>query len=66
MNIYDALSKDHRHFESLLDRLVFASKAGNEQWKPILDELRREVIAHAHAEEAVFYNALRRPTLPKA
>lgn len=59
MNIYEALSKDHRDFESLLDRLVFASKAGNDQWKPILDELRRGVIAHAHAEEAVFYNALR-------
>ncbi|MET0341518.1 MAG: hemerythrin domain-containing protein [Polyangiales bacterium] len=59
MNIYDALSKDHREFESLLDKLVFASKAGNDQWKPILDQLRRGVIAHAHAEEAVFYNALR-------
>ncbi len=59
MNIYDALSKDHRHFESLLDRLVAASRADNDAWKPILDELRRGVIAHAHAEEAVFYNVLR-------
>jgi iron-sulfur cluster repair protein YtfE (RIC family) len=59
MNIYDALSKDHRLFEALLDRLVAASKAGNEQWKSTLDELRRELIPHAHAEEAVFYNALR-------
>jgi hemerythrin superfamily protein len=59
MDIYEALAKDHRHFESLLDRLVTASKAGNEQWKTVLDELRRGVIAHAHAEEAVFYNALR-------
>jgi hemerythrin superfamily protein len=59
MNIYEALSKDHRVFESLLDRLVAASKADDDQWKPILDELRRGVIAHAHAEEAVFYNALR-------
>lgn len=59
MDIYEALSKDHRHFESLLDRLVTASKAGDEQWKTILDQLRKDVIAHAHAEEAVFYNALR-------
>jgi hemerythrin superfamily protein len=59
MNIYDALSKDHRLFESQLDRLVAASKADNDQWKSTLDELRRGVIAHAHAEEAVFYNALR-------
>jgi hemerythrin superfamily protein len=59
MNIYDALSKDHRAFEALLDRLVGASKADNDAWKGILDELRRGVIAHSHAEEAVFYNALR-------
>jgi hemerythrin superfamily protein len=59
MNIYDALAKDHRLFESLLDRLLAQSKSGDEQWKSTLDELRRGLIAHAHAEEAVFYNALR-------
>jgi hemerythrin superfamily protein len=59
MNIYDALSKDHRQFEQLLDRLVSASKVDDDSWKTTLDTLRRGVIAHAHAEEAVFYNALR-------
>jgi len=59
MNIYDALSKDHRKFEALLAQLVTTSKTGNEQWKSTLDELRRAVISHAHAEEAVLYNALR-------
>ena len=59
MNIYDALSKDHRKFEALLDQLVTASRAETEIWKSTLDELRRGVIVHAHAEEAVFYNALR-------
>lgn len=59
MTIYEALQNDHRRFEELLDQLVTASKAGDDRWKTILDELRRGVIAHAHAEEAVFYNALR-------
>lgn len=59
MNIYDALSKDHRKFEQLLDQVITSSKAGDEQWKSLLDELRRELIAHAHAEESVLYNALR-------
>jgi hemerythrin superfamily protein len=59
MNIYDALSKEHRGFEALLDQLVSASKADSDQWKSVLDQLRRGVISHAHAEEAVFYNALR-------
>jgi hypothetical protein len=59
LTIYEALSKDHREFERLLDELVEASKADDDKWKDILDELRRGVIAHAHAEEAVFYNSLR-------
>lgn len=57
--IYEALANDHRQFEQLLDRLLAASKADDDSWKTTLDELRRGVIAHAHAEEAVFYNALR-------
>jgi hemerythrin superfamily protein len=59
VNIYNALSEDHRTFESQLDELVALSQAGDERWKTVLDELRRGLIAHAHAEEAVFYNALR-------
>ena len=59
MNIYEALSQDHRQFERQLDQLLAASQAKNDGWKGILDELRRGVIAHAHAEEAVFYNSLR-------
>lgn len=59
MNIYQLLSDDHRVFEQQLDRLLAASKADDAQWKTILDEFRRGLIAHAHAEEAVFYNALR-------
>jgi hemerythrin superfamily protein len=66
MDIYEALSKDHRQFEALLDRLVAASKADDDSWKTALDELRRGVIAHAHAEEAVFYNALREADASKA
>lgn len=60
MNIYDALSNDQRHFEAQLDRLVAATRADDDQWKATLDELRRDVTAHAHAEEVVFYNALRK------
>ncbi|HKU42584.1 MAG TPA: hemerythrin domain-containing protein [Polyangiales bacterium] len=59
MNIYNALSTDHRRFETQLERLVAESKREDAQWKTTLDELRRGLIAHAHAEEAVFYNALR-------
>lgn len=66
MDIYHALSKDHRHFEALLKSLVISSKADGEKWKTVLDELRRDVTAHAHAEEAVFYNALRETEASKS
>jgi hemerythrin superfamily protein len=59
MDIYEALSQDHRTFEDLLDQLIAASDENDDAWKDALDLLRRGVIAHAHAEEAVFYNALR-------
>lgn len=59
MNIYEALEKDHRLYESLLDRMLAASQAGDDQWKSLLTELRDDFIPHSHAEEAVFYNALR-------
>jgi len=65
MDIYQALSKDHRVFETLLDRMVTASRADNDDWKAALDDLRRGLIAHAHAEEAVFYNALREVDVAK-
>jgi len=59
MDIYEALAQDHRMFESLLDRLVDASDDDDHDWTEVLDQLRYGVIAHAHAEEAMFYNALR-------
>ncbi len=66
MNIYDALSHDHRKFEQLLDELTASSKNGDDKWKSLLDELRREVIAHSRAEEAVLYNALREEEVAKS
>jgi hemerythrin superfamily protein len=59
LNIYEALEQDHRMFETLLDRLVDASEDDDNDWKETLDQLRYGVVAHAHAEEAVLYNALR-------
>jgi hemerythrin superfamily protein len=59
IDIYQALSRDHRKVESLLDRLIQASKSDSDDWKSLLDEVRADLIPHSHAEEAVFYNALR-------
>lgn len=65
MNIYDVLSKDHRHYETLLDDIVASSQKGDDAWKAKLDELRRDLIAHSRAEESVLYNALREEEVAK-
>ena len=59
MNIYDALKKDHKKVETLLNQLVKSSEADNDKWKTLVDQIRDELIPHARAEEAVFYNAIR-------
>jgi hemerythrin superfamily protein len=59
MTIYEALEKDHRKLEGLLDELLQTSKAGDDRWKSVLEEVRHALVPHSRAEEAVFYNALR-------
>lgn len=56
--IYDVLHKDHETVKGLLSRLV-ALKEDSPQRKEILDQIRDELVPHARAEEAVFYNSLR-------
>lgn len=65
MDIYDLLRRDHDKVAWLLDRLVACSESGNDEWKSIVDMLRKELIPHSRAEEAVFYNAIREKS-PKA
>jgi hemerythrin superfamily protein len=59
MEIYDVLKTDHRHLQTLLEKLVAASKSDNENWKELVNEVADELIPHSRAEEAVLYNSLR-------
>lgn len=58
MTIYDALKKDHRKVEGLLERLVHSADADDETRSSLITQIRDELIPHARAEEAVFYNSL--------
>lgn len=58
MDIYQALKKDHDKLKPLLAQLVKASEV-NEDTKAVLEQIRDELIPHARAEEAIFYNSLR-------
>lgn len=59
MLIYDALMKDHRGVEALLERLVNSADATAEVRSDLIQKIRDELVPHARAEEAVFYNSLR-------
>ncbi len=58
MLIYEALKKDHDTLKPLLDQLVNASSLDDESRTSLINQIRDEIVPHARAEEAVFYNSL--------
>lgn len=58
MLIYDALKQDHETLKLLLAELV-KSEAGSDACKDFIAIIKAELVPHARAEEAVFYNGLR-------
>ena len=58
MDIYQALTADHDKLKPLLDQLVEATEHSGDT-KRLLDQIKDELVVHARAEEAVFYNSLR-------
>ncbi len=59
MNIYKVLSDDHEKLRMLLAELVELNDKATERRSELISEIRDELIPHARAEEAVFYNSLR-------
>lgn len=59
MQIYETLEKDHLKIRSLLRELIDVGEGGEiRRGKLIIEEIRDELIPHARAEEAIFYNVL--------
>lgn len=58
MTIYEVLKKDHRKIEDLLERLVHSADADDATRGRLIEQIQDELIPHARAEEAVFYNSL--------
>ena len=59
MLIYDVLKQDHNKVKDLLARLVASADADEKTRHALIDKIKDELIPHARAEEAVFYNPLR-------
>lgn len=56
--IYDVLRKDHDILKGLLQQLVQVENK-SEDTKRLLSAISDELIPHARAEEAIFYNSLK-------
>jgi len=59
MKIYEALVNDHNKVKDLLGRLVALNAGDEEERTTLIEEIRDELVPHARAEEAVFYNSIR-------
>jgi hemerythrin superfamily protein len=58
MDVLELLKSDHERVADLLDQIEALDKK-SEQWR-IFQTIKRELQAHAHAEETVFYPAFSR------
>lgn len=58
MLIYEALKEDHETVKDLLRQLLMLAD-GDDNRKDLIQKIHDELIPHARAEEAVFYNSLR-------
>ena len=58
MDIYSLIKKDHQEVASLFRRLQ-AAEGFSETSEQLFAQLREEIELHTHAEERVFYPALR-------
>ena len=66
MTIYEALKTDHRKVQGLLEELVTLDEGGESRRSSLIGKIRDELIPHARAEEAVFYNSIRAVDTEKA
>jgi hemerythrin superfamily protein len=59
MLIYESLVKDHLKIQSLIRELIEVGEGGEvRRGKLLIEEIRDELIPHARAEEAIFYNVI--------
>ncbi|OQW48878.1 MAG: hypothetical protein A4S09_12990 [Proteobacteria bacterium SG_bin7] len=59
MQIYELLKEDHIRVKGLLKELVNLDNGKPQVRLALITQIRDELVPHARAEEAVFYNALR-------
>ena len=58
MNVFDLLKQDHQRVRDLFSQIAQTESRNKQARQQLFHELKRELIAHAHAEEKAFYPAL--------
>jgi len=59
-SIYDQLKKDHEAVKKLLKQMIDSKESNVDRRRTLLQELKADLLAHAHAEEKLLYSALER------
>lgn len=59
MNIIDAVEQDHEKVVDLFEQFFSQSAGAVKTRQSLAEEIRRELVVHSHAEEAVVYPAAR-------
>ncbi len=58
--IYEALKKDHEVVKQVLQKMEATSNKALKERRRLVNLLKKELLAHAHAEEHIFYAELER------
>ncbi|MFP4559759.1 MAG: hemerythrin domain-containing protein [Thiohalorhabdus sp.] len=64
-DIYQKLAEDHRETSQMLAELDSIAESDPERRDDLFSKLKNELLVHARAEDATFYNALRQHTESK-
>lgn len=56
MHIFEFLKEDHKKVNTLFEKIV--SARSDNRRETLLQDVKQELLAHAHAEDAVFYETL--------
>lgn len=57
-DIYEQLKKDHQVVRKLLDDMLESKETQKARRQELVERLKRELLAHSHAEERLLYNEL--------
>jgi hemerythrin superfamily protein len=59
MNVFEVLKQDHQKAREIFSKIAATSNGAKKTREQLFQQLKRELLAHAHAEEKHFYPMLK-------